>query len=167
MSCGQENTREHKCVIYADQNFADFSLPYLKNDRADFYEIYIFYALHIHYLTYEIWKKSRQQFARYSFSKVVWFSSYSLFFFLLLRTKLKIISIRAKTIFSCFDFIQIWYTYRAIKDLRIQRFSWNSTPIWKSYTQFSLDFFQNFLSRLPNRALTLSLWNFYQAFKYY
>ena len=89
------------------------------------------------------------------------------FFFLLLRTKLKLISIRAKTIFSCFDFIQIWYTYRAIKDLGIQRFSWNSMPIWKSYTQFLLDFFQNFLSRLPNRALTLSIWNFYQAFEYY
>ena len=164
MSCGQENTRVHKCVIYADQNFADFSLLYLKNDRADFYEIYIFYALHIHDLSYEIWKKSRQQFARYSFSKVVWFSSYSFF---LLRTKPEIISSLAKTIFSCFDFLQIWYTYRAIKDLRIQRFSWNSMPIRKSYTQFSLDFFQNFLSRLPNRPLTLSIWNFYQAFKYY
>ena len=87
--------------------------------------------------------------------------------FFLLRTKPEIISSRAKTIFSCFDFLQIWYTYRAIKDLRIQRFSWNSMPIRKSYTQFSLDFFQNFLSRLPNRPLTLSIWNFYQAFKYY
>ena len=39
---------------------------------------------------------------------------------LLLHTKLEIISIRAKTIFSCLDFLQIWYTYRAIKDLQTQ-----------------------------------------------
>ena len=39
-------------------------------------------------------------------------------YFFLLRTKLEII--RAKTIFSCFDFLQIWYTYRAIKDLQTQ-----------------------------------------------
>ena len=39
MSCGQENTHVHKCVIYKDQKF---SLPYVKNDPADFYKIYIF-----------------------------------------------------------------------------------------------------------------------------
>ena len=54
VSCGQEKTREHKCVIYVNQNYADFSLLYLKSYHTDFYEIYIFYALRIPYLTYQI-----------------------------------------------------------------------------------------------------------------
>ena len=29
--CGQESTHEHQCVIYTNQNYADFSLLYLKN----------------------------------------------------------------------------------------------------------------------------------------
>ena len=72
------------------------------------------------------------------------FSSY----FFLLRTKLKIILSRAKTTFSCSDFLQIWYTYRAINELQFQWFWSNSELIWKSYKQFSLDFFLNLLSRL-------------------
>ena len=143
-----------QCVIYANQNYADFGLLYLENYRADCYEIYIFYALHEHDLPYQIGKKSRWKFARYSFSKVVWFSSY---FFLLLRTKPQTISSRTKTIFTSFDFLQIWYTYAGLKGLQNLWFWWNLKLFRASYKQISLDIFGNLLSRLPTRALMLLL----------
>ena len=59
VSCGQERRAEQRCVIYANQNYDDFTVPFLKNYQADFYQIYIFYALYTHHLPYQIWKKSR------------------------------------------------------------------------------------------------------------
>ena len=52
----KENDRRtvHKCVIYWYCKVTKFNLPYLQNYRANFYQIYIFSALHIHYFTYKI-----------------------------------------------------------------------------------------------------------------
>jgi len=36
----------------------------------------VFYAFHIPYLTYQIWRRSRQRLPRYSFLKIAQFSSY-------------------------------------------------------------------------------------------
>ena len=59
-----------KCVIYWYRKVAKFSLLYLQNYYADFYQIYIFFALHIHYFTYQSWRKSLQHFLRYLFLKI-------------------------------------------------------------------------------------------------
>ena len=42
VSCGQARHTEHKCVIYANQNFANFSLPYLEKYCACLYQIIYF-----------------------------------------------------------------------------------------------------------------------------
>ena len=43
-----------QCAIYRKQKIADFNPLYLLNYLADFYQTYIFYAPHIHDLTYQI-----------------------------------------------------------------------------------------------------------------
>ena len=95
----------------------------------------------------------------YSFSKVVWISSSSLQtrydlkpgknHLLLLRFSSNLVHIsNYKRPTNPVIFIEF---YANLKELH---------PIFAR-------FFQNFLSRLPNTALTLSLWKFYQTFEYY
>ena len=55
--CSQERYKM-QCVIYRKRKVPDFNPLYLWNYSTDFYQIYIFYALHTHYLTNQIWKKS-------------------------------------------------------------------------------------------------------------
>ena len=44
-------TQNAQCAIYRKRKVADFNPLYLLNYLEDFYQIYIFYALHIHDLT--------------------------------------------------------------------------------------------------------------------
>ena len=47
-------TQDPQCIIYRKQKVADFNPLYLLHYLEDFYQIYIFYALHICNLTYQI-----------------------------------------------------------------------------------------------------------------
>lgn len=147
MSCGQVKHTTYTLVLFiynhASQNFA---LLYL-NYYADFYEVYILYALIRNF------KETVPTVCKMFVLK----SRLIFFVFFLLCTKPEIILSHAKTFFSCFHFLKIWYTYRAVKDPQIQWFWWNSKPIWKSYLRtymhFLLNFFQNLVSCLLKRTI--------------
>ena len=51
---GQERCAAHKCVIYRNRKDTIFNTSYLYNYWTDFYQIYVFYALHIYDLAYKI-----------------------------------------------------------------------------------------------------------------
>ena len=50
----KEDARHTNVLFYWYRKFAKFSLLYFQNYFTDFYQIYIFSALHIHYFTYQI-----------------------------------------------------------------------------------------------------------------
>ena len=89
--------------------------------------------------------KSCYQFMRHSLFKncQIFFSS----------SHQKLIKILQKYCFSCFNFLQIWYTHRR-----------PTYPViwWNWFNKDICNFCQNLLSRLLNRALMLRFWNFYQ-----
>ena len=49
---------QHTSVLFTGTAITVFNTLYLYNYWTNFYQIYIFYALYIHNLTYHIWHKS-------------------------------------------------------------------------------------------------------------
>ena len=91
------------------------------NHWADFNQIHIFYVLHIRNLTYQIWKKLAQSFARYMFLTIALFSSpfssYSYSSSSSSHRFTKVHLSQPKTPFPFIDFFQIWHTYEALLGL--------------------------------------------------
>ena len=54
VSATKRHTRQSQCVIYRKWKVPNFNPLHLGNYSTDFYQIYIFYALHIYDLTYQI-----------------------------------------------------------------------------------------------------------------
>ena len=111
-------TRGTQCIIYANQNYANFSLSYLRKYSADFYQILI----QIFCSTYTlplIPKLKEIVLAVYE----IFLPKSCLIFFIFSSSshQNKNLFNHAKVPFSCFDFLQIWYTYRAIKGLYTQQ----------------------------------------------
>ena len=76
---GLERHATNKHVIYRNCYVTVFKPSYLYSYWVDLYQIHVFFVLHIHNLTHQIWTKSTQQFARYFSWKLPIF--YFLFFF--------------------------------------------------------------------------------------
>ena len=112
-----KKSRPYTRVLFTRTRIFPISAFCISKTIAPIFTKFIYFMLYIYTTSHTKFKRNRVRGLRDIRSQK---SSDFLRIFFLLRTKPKIFLSRAKTIFSCFDFIQIWHTYRAIKDLQIQ-----------------------------------------------
>ena len=103
---GQERHKMHSVLFTRKWKVPDFNPLYLWNYSTDFYQIYIFYALHINDLTYKNRVSGKQDI---HFKRLPNFLH--IFLLLILLTAFEEFLNHIKTSFPWFNFFQIWHIY--------------------------------------------------------
>ena len=115
VSCGQEK-HANTSVLFTRTKISPILAFRISKSIAPISTKFIYFMPYIYATSHTKFERNRANSSRdiRSQKSSDFLRIFLFFFLLLLRTKLKIILSRAKTTFSCSDFLQIWYTYKTI-----------------------------------------------------